>query len=71
MKILLTGFEPFGKIKKNPSEAIVRQIAPRTADRGYDLIAEVLPTEFRTADRKLRKLIRSNKPASAWRRRGT
>ncbi|MBI2815408.1 MAG: hypothetical protein HYX72_00565 [Acidobacteria bacterium] len=62
MRILLTGFEPFGAAKTNPSELIVRRIASESARRGYDLVAEVLPTEFRTAGKKIRNLIRLVKP---------
>ena len=71
MKILLTGFEPFGPVKENPSEQIVRSIGRRLG-RGMDeeargrgameLRAEVLPTEFVAADRRIRQLIREFRP---------
>lgn len=60
MRILLTGFEPFGTLRANPSELVVRTIASRA--HGDDLIAEILPTEFSAAERKIRKLIRSLRP---------
>jgi pyrrolidone-carboxylate peptidase len=45
MKILLTGFEPFGGLEINPSQLIVREIAQRTASAGrHELVTEVLPT---------------------------
>ncbi|MGH9785524.1 MAG: hypothetical protein ACRD88_15205, partial [Terriglobia bacterium] len=34
MKILLTGFEPFGPVRVNPSEQIVRRIAAQAQARG-------------------------------------
>lgn len=74
MKILLTGFEPFGPVQVNPSEQIVRRIREETKEvaegskeesktRGTgDLRAEVLPTEFIAADRRIRQLIREFRP---------
>jgi len=75
MKILLTGFEPFGPIQVNPSEEIVRRIGQhagrrmgqgmREEARGHgtvELRAEVLPTEFVAADRRIRQLIREFEP---------
>ena len=65
MKILLTGFEPYGAVQVNPSEQIVRRIAARARSRGdADLFAEVLPTEFRAAGRRIRQLIRAIRPAA-------
>jgi pyroglutamyl-peptidase len=67
MKILLTGFEPFGPVRVNPSEQIVRRIGRRVeeAARGrgaMELRAEVLPTEFAAADRRIRRLIWEFRP---------
>ena len=63
MKILLTGFEPFGPVRVNPSEQIVRRIAAQARSRRDDgLVAEVLPTEFAAAERRLRRLIRQFRP---------
>jgi pyroglutamyl-peptidase len=67
MKILLTGFEPFGPVRVNPSEQIVRRIGQRVEEeaRGreaMDLRAEVLPNEFVAADRRIRRLIREFRP---------
>lgn len=62
MRILLTGFEPFGAVKSNPSEFVVRKIAECARDGGDDLIAEILPTEFSAAGRKIRRLIRALRP---------
>jgi pyroglutamyl-peptidase len=63
MKILLTGFEPFGPVRVNPSEQIVRRIAAQVQARGDpDLLAEVLPTEFTAAEKRIRQLIRRVRP---------
>ncbi len=63
MKILLTGFEPFGAVRVNPSEQIVRRIGEQARASGNaDLRAEVLPTEFAAAERRIRKLIRTLRP---------
>ena len=62
MKILLTGFEPFGSLKVNPSELVVQAIAEHAPVANYKIVAEVLPTEFRRAGAKIRRLIRTIHP---------
>lgn len=67
MKILLTGFEPFGPVRVNPSEQIVRRIGRLVGEearsRGaMELRVEVLPTDFVAADRRIRQLIREFRP---------
>lgn len=63
MKILLTGFEPFGPVRVNPSEQIVRRIGEEAKASGDgNLLAEVLRTEFIAADRRIRRLIRKFQP---------
>ena len=65
MKILLTGFEPFGPVRGNPSEQIVRRIAAQARSRGDgDLLAEILPTEFSAAEKRIRQLIRKFRPGA-------
>ncbi len=64
MKILLTGFEPFGRLRTNPSEQIVRKIAARPRSAKNELVAEILPTEFGAAEKKIRRLIRVHRPAA-------
>ena len=65
MKILLTGFEPFGEVRVNPSEQIVRRIAALARSRGDDdLVTEILPTEFAAAEKRIRQLIRKLRPAA-------
>ncbi len=63
MKILLTGFEPFGPVRVNPSEQIVRRIGEEAKASGDgNLRAEVLPTEFAAADKRIRQLVRKFQP---------
>jgi pyroglutamyl-peptidase len=59
MTILLTGFTPFGGLTTNPSQGIVEALAARGA---ADLVAEVLPTEFAAAGRRVGELIRQLRP---------
>jgi len=63
MKILLTGFEPFARVRVNPSQKIVEALAQdRRPPRAAELIVEVLPTEFRAAGRRIRALLRHVRP---------
>lgn len=66
MKILLTGFEPFGRVRSNPSERIVQTIARSNASPKHKasdtIVAEVLPVEFAAAEKKIRRLIRRERP---------
>jgi pyroglutamyl-peptidase len=60
MKILLTGFVPFGDVAVNPSQLIVEKIA--ASGRFPDLCAEILPVEFAVAGDSIRRLIRDFEP---------
>ena len=63
MKLLLTGFEPFGGLAANPSQLIVEALRERESPRGVEeLICEVLPVTFGEASRRLRDLIRAHHP---------
>ncbi len=44
MKLLVTGFEPFGESRINPSEQVVRALA-RTAFNGVELGTAILPVD--------------------------
>ena len=63
MKVLLTGFTPFGNLEMNPSQVLVEEIAARmrTSD-DFLVIVEVLPTEFEAAGQRIQTLIRQNLP---------
>jgi len=63
MKILLTGFDPFGELKTNPSQTVIQAIKERWKPRlGVDLATEVLPTEYAAAESRIRKLVREQRP---------
>ena len=59
MKILLTGFEPFGGEKINPSWEAVRRVK---APAGAELVRACLPVTFREAPLQLKELIRRETP---------
>ncbi|MBE2271349.1 MAG: pyrrolidone-carboxylate peptidase [Anaerolinea sp.] len=49
MRMLITGFNPFGKVEVNPSQLIVQ----RLAESRPDLLTLVLPTEYHAAADKI------------------
>ncbi len=62
MKIILTGFEPFGDIKENPSQQIVEALAKRRPPAGVHLTTKILPVTFAPAGEQIRTLIRAVNP---------
>jgi pyroglutamyl-peptidase len=62
MPILLTGFEPFGSVTRNPSGSIVEHARARPTGAYAGVVAEVLPTAFAAAGERLRALIRTHRP---------
>jgi pyroglutamyl-peptidase len=58
--ILITGFNPFGGATRNPSQAVIEAVAETESVR-----AEVLPTEFDRAGRRIVELLSDLQPA-AW-----
>jgi len=65
MKILLTGFNPFGTVKINPSQLVVETLAQRPArPLGADLVTEILPTAYIEAGDRITHLIRHHRPDS-------
>ena len=55
-KILLTGFEPFGKASSNPSGEIVKQII------GDNIVTSILPVAYTQSAERLLALIDEHKP---------
>ncbi len=55
-KILLTGFEPFGKASSNPSGEIVKQIA------GDNIFTAILPVAYAQSAERLLALIAEHNP---------
>jgi len=65
MRVLLTGFEPFGSHATNPSREIVAALAaraPRATGRGVVLQTAVLQTEYDRAARRVANLIEELRP---------
>ena len=60
-KVLVTGFEPFGGEKINPSEEIARELNGRVI-QGRMVVGRILPCVFGAANAELRRLIREVKP---------
>jgi pyroglutamyl-peptidase len=56
MKILLTGFEPFGKATLNPSGEIVKQIS------GENIVTAILPVAYAQSAERLLQLIAEHNP---------
>jgi pyroglutamyl-peptidase len=63
MKILLTGFEAFGTVEKNPSQVISEYMAEsHDLPTHIDLICEVLPVEYEMTGHLIRDLIKIHEP---------
>jgi len=60
-KILVTGFNAFGKVRVNPSELIIDRLAKRRPAQ-YELITDLLPTEYARATRRIKSLLRRERP---------
>jgi pyroglutamyl-peptidase len=56
MRILLTGFEPFGKASSNPSGEIVKQIS------GENIVTAILPVAYAKSAERLLALIEEHNP---------
>ena len=61
MRILLTGFEPFGGDKHNPSQRICEALSESKAGR-LDLWTRILPVSFTKAPIALRQALEEVKP---------
>lgn len=59
MRILLTGFEPFGDVKINPSQLVVEHFAALERE---DLITLVLPTEYGASGARIREALAKYQP---------
>jgi pyroglutamyl-peptidase len=65
VKLLLTGFEPYGALAENPSATIALELSRRAAVRPDDypgLRVAILPTEFAKAEREIRELLQIDVP---------
>ena len=61
MRILVTGFNPFGKHRMNPTQRLAREADGRAVG-GAVLAGRVLPTEFRRCDRTIDRALRDTRP---------
>ena len=61
MRVLLTGFQPFGKVEVNPSQLIVEHFQAKQHD---NIVALVLPTVYRAAGDGIRRAIFDFQPAA-------
>ena len=60
MKLLLTGFEPFGGEKINPSWEVVQQVSAEGVE-GVEIVTKLLPTVFgRSIDEVIRTIDEEN-----------
>jgi pyroglutamyl-peptidase len=61
MKLLLTGFEPFGGSVINPSEQVVTTLSSKEYP-GTELITAILPVDREVGPEKLIQAVEKNKP---------
>jgi pyroglutamyl-peptidase len=61
MRVLVTGFNPFGKHRKNPTQILAKE-ADRREVGGAVIAGRVLPTEFHRCDRMIGKALREVRP---------
>jgi pyroglutamyl-peptidase len=63
MNVLLTGLNPFGGLRVNPTQLIVESLVERaSAIWNINLVAEVLPTEYDGGGNRVIQLIRHQRP---------
>ena len=61
MKILLTGFEPFGSHSKNSSWVVAEEVTARGVD-GVEVVLKQMPVSFMRAGASLRKAVEESRP---------
>lgn len=61
-RILVTGFEPFGDEKENPSAWVAEEAGAELARRGFDAHSAVLPVSFKRCGEALAQLLEKLKP---------
>jgi len=60
-KVLVTGFEPFGKEKANPTEKLARTLDGRCIG-GFEVVGAVLPVSYRRVGESLREVLAKEEP---------
>lgn len=61
LKVLVTGFEPFGDVEENPSQLIVEKLAQQGVE-GVILATAVLPVDMHQAPQKLEEIVQETQP---------
>ena len=61
MRVLVTGFNPFGRHRSNPTQRLAKEADGRSIG-GAVLAGRVLATEFRRCDRLIEKALRETRP---------
>lgn len=65
MKLLVTGFEPFGEVAENPSQKIIESLQSRHPEQPYvELVRMILPVDYKRAEQQLYQYINSARPAA-------
>lgn len=59
MRILLTGFQPFGDLQVNPSQLIIQHFQTHQRD---DVISMVLPTAYKAAGESIENAVQTHHP---------
>jgi len=59
--ILVTGFEPFGEYKSNPSQEIA-QFFDKKRINGFKIVGRVIPLRYKEIQKAIQSLIEENKP---------
>ncbi|MCB1219902.1 MAG: pyroglutamyl-peptidase I [Planctomycetales bacterium] len=62
MRILVTGFEPFGKLVDNPSQRLLGQLSAADFAEGAELHSVRLPTSYRGSETLIRELLDEIRP---------
>lgn len=61
LKVLVTGFEPFGEVDVNPAQLVVETLAQKGVD-GVELVTAVLPVDMHQAPLKLEEVVQQTQP---------
>ena len=61
VKVLVSGFEPFGGSKLNPSQLLVNELSLKEIP-GVEIVSIVLPVEFDAATNRLLEKVRESNP---------
>lgn len=61
MKILITGFEPFGSNNENSSWVVANKVATQNTF-GIDIVLELMPVSFRSVAKTLRTAVTRHNP---------